>query len=196
MPQQIETHRPAVVETWFGDAFTQLHPLLQELHRSGGSLYGTVEVHLGTGLAGWVGRRLARKLGVPPHDGTASMRVDIYSSEAGLHWNRTFNETSRFISTFTPTGRYPSGHWWESSGLLRLKLSVSIDNGGWVWQPTGGRLGRIPFPVWLLPRTVASKRIDHGHYQFKVEIGLPLLGPVLSYGGNLRPDLAIPCIQH
>lgn len=84
----------AVVETWFGDAFAQLHPLLQALHRSGGSLYGTVDVRLGTGLAGWVGRRLAQKLGVPPRDGTALMRVSIYSTATELHWDRTFNETS------------------------------------------------------------------------------------------------------
>jgi hypothetical protein len=178
---------PAIVETWFGDAFAKLHPLLQELHRSGGALSGTVEVRLGTGLAGWVGRRLAQKLGVPPRDGSASMRVAIYSTGTELHWDRTFNETSTFASTFTPSGRYPSGYWVESSGLLRLKLAVSIVDGGWVWRPIGGRLGRIPFPIWLLPRTVASKRIDNGQYQFKVEIGLPLLGTILSYRGNLAP---------
>lgn len=187
MPQPIETQTPPVVETWFGDAFAQLHPLLQQLHRSGGTLSGTVDIRLGTGLAGWVGRRLAQKLGVPPREGSASMRVSIYSSEAGLHWDRSFNETSTFASTFTPAGRYPSGYWVESSGLLRLKLAVAIVDGGWVWQPIGGRLAGVPFPVWLLPRTVASKRIDNGRYQFKVEVGLPLLGTVLSYSGNMNP---------
>jgi len=187
MPQYIETCTPKVVETWFGDAFAQLHPLLQELHRSGGSLGGTVEVRLGTGLAGWAGRRLARKLGVPPRDGTASMRVAIYSTETSLHWNRTFNETSTFDSTFTPAGCYPSGYWVESSGLLRLKLAVSIVDGGWVWRPIGGRLGGIPFPVWLLPHTVASKCVNNGRYQFKVEVSLPLLGTMLSYSGDLAP---------
>lgn len=178
---------PAVVENWFGDAFTQLHPLLQELHRSGGTLSGTVDVRLGRGLAGWAGRRFARRLGVPPHDGSASMGVSIYSTEAGLHWDRTFNETSVFASTFTPTGRYPSGYWWESSGLLRLKLAVSIVDGSWVWRPIGGRLWGIAFPVSLLPRTVASKGIDNGQYRFSVEVRLPLLGTMLSYSGNLSP---------
>jgi len=116
------------------------------------------------------------------------MRVSIYSTKAGLHWDRTFNETSTFASTFTPAGRYPSGCWVESSGRLRLKLAVSIVDGGWVWQPIGGRLGGIAFPVWLLPRTVASKCIDNGRYQFKVEVSLPLLGTLLSYGGKLALD--------
>lgn len=181
----------AVVETWFGEAFAQLHPLLQELHRSGGTLSGTVEVRLGTGLAGWAGRRLAQKLGVPPRDGVTSMRVSIYSTETELHWDRTFNETSRFASTFTPTGRYPSGYWIELSGLLRLKLAVSIVNGGWVWRPIGGHLWGIACPVWLLPRTVASKCIDNGQYQFKVKVGFPLLGTVLSYSGNLALEFPL-----
>lgn len=185
---QPKEHMSAVVETWFGEAFTQLHPLLQELHRSGGTLSGTVEVRLGTGLAGWAGRRLAQKLGVPSCDGIATMSVAIFSTDTELHWNRTFNETSTFASTFTPTGRYPSGYWIESSGLLRLKLAVSIVNGGWVWRPIGGRLAGIPFPLWLLPRTAASKCINNGQYQFKVEVGLPLLGTVLSYSGNLAPE--------
>jgi hypothetical protein len=175
----------SIVEAWFGDAFAQLHPLLQELHRSGGVLSGTVDVRLGTGLAAWVGQRLARKLGVPPRNGSASMRVSIYSSETALHWDRTFNNSSTFASTFTPAGRYPSGYWVESSGRLRLQLAVFIVNGGWVWRPIGGRLWGVPIPVWFLPRTVASKCIDDGQYQFKVEVGLPLLGTALSYRGKL-----------
>jgi hypothetical protein len=118
------------------------------------------------------------------------MRVAIYSTETRLHWNRTFNETSTFNSTFTPAGRYPSGYWVESSGLLRLTLAVAIVNGGWAWQPIGGRLWGIPFPVRLLPRAVASKCIDNGRYRFNVEINLPLLGTVLSYGGKLAPSPA------
>ncbi len=113
------------------------------------------------------------------------MSVSIFSTDTELHWNRTFNKTSRFASTFTPAGRYPSGYWVESSGLLRLKLGVSIVNGGWVWRPIGGRLAGVPFPLWLLPHTAASKCINNGLYQFKVEVGLPLLGTVLSYSGNL-----------
>jgi hypothetical protein len=116
------------------------------------------------------------------------MSVAIFSTDTELHWNRTFNEASTFASTFTPTGRYPSGYWVESSGLLRLNLGVSIVNGGWVWRPIGGRLAGVPFPLWLLPRTAASKRIDNGQYQFNVEVGLSLLGTVLSYSGNLSSE--------
>jgi Domain of unknown function (DUF4166) len=179
----------AVVEAWFGDAFSQLHPMLQELHRSGGTLWGTVDVRVGSGIAGLIGKRLASKLGIPPCNGVTPMKVSIYSNQMELHWDRTFNETSTFASTFTPLGKYPSGHWVESSGQLRLSLGVSIVNGGWVWRPRGGRLWGIPVPAWLLPRTAASKHVEGGLYRFSVELSLPLVGTVLSYSGKLAPDL-------
>jgi hypothetical protein len=177
----------AAVETWFGDAFTQLHPLLQVLHRSGGTLTGTVDVRLGKGVAGWMGQWLARKLGIPISHEPVALEVAIYSNATELHWDRTFNKTSAFLSTFTPVGRYPSGHWVESSGPLRLYLGVCIVDGGWQWQPKGASLWFLPVPAWALPRTSASKRIESGLYQFNVQIALPLLGTVLAYGGKLTP---------
>jgi hypothetical protein len=177
--------KSAAVETWFGEAFTQLHPLLQALHRSGGVVSGQVDVHLGTGLAGWVGRRLARRLGITVGAGGTSMRVAIYSDEKELHWDRTFNDACVFASTFTPSGRYPTGHWVETSGLLCLKLGVTVLNGAWEWKLMGASLWGIALPTWVWPRTSASKHIENGQYRFNVEIGLPWLGTVLSYGGKL-----------
>jgi hypothetical protein len=143
------------VEALFGPAFGQLHPLLQALHRSGGTLRGRVDVRFGRGLAGVVGRRLARRLGLPPCDGPVPLIVDIHGTGTALHWDRRFGQASTFFSTFTPVGHHPTGRWVESLGLLRLDLGVSIVDGGWVWQPRGGgRLGGMPLPAWLLPRAV------------------------------------------
>ncbi|WJN58007.1 hypothetical protein [Pseudomonas sp. SO81] len=60
------------VTSWFGEHFTELHPLLQRLHREGGELAGEVEVRYGQGLAGLLGRRLANKLGLAPHRAPAN----------------------------------------------------------------------------------------------------------------------------
>ena len=136
-------------------------------------------------LARVIGRRLARKLGIPPREGEVALKVSIHSTAQALHWDRTFNETSEFRSVFTPVGHYPDGHWIESSGSLRLRVGVAIVNGGWVWEPRGGQLWGLPVPTWLLGHTSASKQIELGLYQFTVRIDLPLLGPVLAYGGRL-----------
>lgn len=181
---------PAAVEAWLGEAFHDLHPMLQNLHRSGGVLLGTVDIRLGKGVACLLGKRIARKLGIPPKEGVVPLAVSIFSTREALHWNRTFNEASEFSSVFTPVGRYPAGHWVESSGPFQLLFGVSIVQGGWEWQPRGGRLYGLPIPAWLLPHTSASKRADQGRYQFSVEVTVPLFGKVLAYSGKLASNLS------
>ena len=46
------------VVTWFGEAFSQLHPDLQVLHCGGGILAGKIRLSFGKGLAKFIGKRL------------------------------------------------------------------------------------------------------------------------------------------
>lgn len=174
-----------LVATWFGPAFADLHPMIQQLHRDGGTLRGPVQIEFGSGSAGWIGRRLARRLGVPTTTGAAMLEVSIFSNADGLHWQRRFNGGTRFDSLFVPVGQYPSGHWIESSGRLRLKLQVAVRAGGWHWLQRGAWLGPLAIPNFLLGTTTAGKQIVDGQYRFCVAIALPLLGNVLSYAGSL-----------
>ena len=57
------------VTAWFGEMFFELHPGLQSLHRHGGVLKGKIQLNFGKGLAGVLGKRIARKLGVPLQPG-------------------------------------------------------------------------------------------------------------------------------
>jgi len=181
---------PTVVEKWFDTSFAQLHPLLQALHRQGGSLSGPVEIAFGRGPGGFIGRRIARGLGIPTDRGSHSLHVSIRSTGDTLHWDRQFDGQRWFRSTFTAVGQFPAGHWEERSGAVRLRLRVSIVDGAWHWQHTGSWLGPLPLPRALLPRTTARKEIVAGKYRFLVAIGLPLVGTVLQYSGDLEPATA------
>lgn len=77
---------------WFGQSFYKLHPLLQALHLRGGVLSGPVEIELGKGFAGIVGKRLAKKLGIPLGDHQHTLQVSISHYADGLHWDRCFDE--------------------------------------------------------------------------------------------------------
>lgn len=191
-----ELHSPTVtdvpnnlVSQWFGADFVHLHPLLQHLHLHGGVLAGDVELSYGKGLAGVIGRRLGRRLGLPGESGRVALRVEIAHDAQGLHWNRVFAGSQRMNSLFTPHGNYPAGHWSETSGPVTLQLGVAINQGGWYWQPRAMRLRGMPLPLWLLPRSHAYKRIVSGplgeRYQFSVSFNLPLLGQLLGYAGEL-----------
>ncbi|MBU1285087.1 MAG: DUF4166 domain-containing protein [Gammaproteobacteria bacterium] len=175
----------STVERWFAAGFTQLHPLLQQLHQQGGKLQGQVDLKFGRGLAGLIGARLAKQLGIPTQQARVDFQVDIHDSDNTLHWNRCFADSAMLFSRFQPSGSWPNGHWLESTGALKLALAVDVHQGGWYWRPLKAWLHGVRLPLWLLPRTEAYKRIEEGRYQFYVGFSLPLLGNLLSYSGAL-----------
>jgi hypothetical protein len=180
----------SIVAHWFGAKFAELHPLLQQLHLQGGKLRGNVEIVMTSGLGGWLGRRLAKKLGVPGAGRTHHLQVDISHHADGLHWDRTFDGVGQMRSTFLPLGQWPQGHWLEKTGPLTMCLTVDVQNGGWHWRCLRMQLWGIPLPVWLFPKSKAYKTVEDGQYRFYVGFTVPGLGTVLSYSGLLDADLA------
>lgn len=175
-----------MVSDWFGERFGALHPMLQAMHRQGGRLRGEVELAYGRGVAGWLGRRLGRRMGLPPHAGRMPLEVTISHEDGALRWARRFGRAHEMVSLFEPVGRWPGGHWRERTGALRFLLTVDVREGGWYWRALGARLHGLPVPVGLLPRSHAGKRVEAEGYRFEVAIVAPLLGLLLRYGGTLQ----------
>lgn len=173
------------VVNWFGDEFTKLHPVLQELHRSGGRLHGRVRIEIPQGVAGVLGRRLAKKLGVPSTNATPTLDVSISHVAGCLHWHRCFDGNTQMQSVFKPVGTIGAGFWLETTGPLALKLTVDILEGGWHWRCLSMRLWKIPLPLWLFPHSKAFKKIEGDKYRFYVGFSLPIFGTILSYNGLL-----------
>lgn len=177
----------SVVERWFGEEFRQLHPLLQQLHRCGGTLAGEVQVQTGTGFGGWLGRRLAKAIGIPIDRTHRGLVVEIRHTTDALLWNRTFHSGAEMKSIFIPVGSLGEGYWYEKTSALKLWLGVDTTGGAWAWKPLRAYLYGVRLPLSLLPDSRAGKHIEEGHYVFKVEFRLPVFGTVLSYGGKLKP---------
>jgi hypothetical protein len=180
-----------VVQAWFGSAFEQLDPRLQQLHRYGGMLRGSVDVRFGKGVGGVLGRRLAKRLNISVGEQSNELEVTIGSDQRGLHWNRRFNRGAEFKSVFVPAGQYPSGYWIEKSSGVELELGVEIVNRGWHWRHRGTCVRGIRIPAAFAPRTIAYKEMDVDAYRFHVDIALPIIGRLLSYSGTL--ELAPQC---
>ncbi len=179
-------HNPVI--KWFGKNFSELDPLLQDLHRNGGELSGIVNLEFGSGLAGVIGRKLAIKLGLPNSAGKQNLKVFIAHQGGSLHWIRQFNSNQRMVSVFTPNGHYPTGYWSETTGKLSLNLGVKILDGGWYWIQRKVKFMGVPMPTWLFPSSHAYKRIKNGMYEFSVTLTLPMVGKLVSYNGVLTPN--------
>jgi len=185
-----ETTNSNIVTRWFGKDFESLHPLLQQLHLNGGELKGDIKLEFGSGVAGWIGRRLARKLGLPKYatemsQAIVELKVDISHDKNGLYWSRLFDESNVMKSVFVPAGNIEKGFWVEDSGALRLILTVDIINGGWHWRCLGFRLFGIPMPMWLFPKSKAYKIIENDKYRFYVGFSFFGIGKLFSYSGLL-----------
>ena len=176
---------------WFGPAFMRLHPLLQALHREGGSLQGEVAISTGRWIAGLLGRRLASKLGVPVDRPRRGFEVRIRHDDEVMVWHRRFDDGSVMSSVFRPVGRYPDGYWLEMTGPVQLKFGVDIVDGGWRWRLLGASVRGLWLPLALFPRTDAFKRIEaDGRYRFGVAFALFPFGTLLRYEGVLEPGFA------
>lgn len=182
------------VKAWFGSEFASLHPLLQRLHTQGGVLQGAVDIRVGDGFAGVLGRRLANKMGIPVDDSRCHLRVTISHSAQQLHWARRFSSRDGVardvVSVFDAVGQRPNGYWIERTGALQFKMAVDVIDGGWHWRALGARLHGLPVPISLLPHSRAYKRIENGAYRFEVTFEMPWLGVLLSYRGLLQPATA------
>lgn len=183
----------SAVTRWFGAHFASLHPLLQALHRHGGRLRGVVEIRTGRGLAGVLGRRLARSLGVPVDRERRGFEVHIAHTGQALLWDRRFEGAGEMKSVFVAVGRWPDGHWHEATGALKVWMTVDTQDGAWRWVPRRAYLHGVKLPLSWLPRSRAGKRIENGRYVFEVAFALPLVGEVLRYDGELQ---AVPGDPH
>jgi hypothetical protein len=176
-----------LVKNWFGDQFSDLHPLLQKLHTDGGRLTGDFDISYGKGLAGIIGGRLAKKMNLP-NEGFHQLAVSISHDNDGLHWWRCFDDQTLVKSLFKPVGHIEEGYWIETTGPLSMKLTVDINNGGWFWRCLKVSFLGFPIPRWLIPHTNAYKIIEGGKYRFHVEFSLPIIGSLVSYQGLLRAE--------
>lgn len=176
-----------VVKNWFEDDFKLLAPQIQTLHTAGGTLAGEVFVRYGQGIAGLIGKKLGRKLGIPG-EGRHRLVVTVAHRNECLQWDRLFNDKQEMKSVFTPVGTIDGGYWVEKTGPLHIKLTVDIHNGGWYWRCLSYSFWGIPLPVVLFPPSEAYKRIEDGQYRFYVGFKLWFFGDVLSYGGLLDVD--------
>ncbi|HEY4371318.1 MAG TPA: DUF4166 domain-containing protein [Burkholderiales bacterium] len=168
---------------WLGPQARALHPLLHQLHQRGGMLRGEVRVGFGSGIAARIGRRVARRLGIPAA-GMHAFEVHIRDDGECLHWDRRFDSGAWVRSRFRPVGGWPGGWWIEQTGPLQLRLTVEVIDGGWHWRVLALRWHALRLPARLL-RSTAYKRVEQGRYRFQVSVAVPLLGEVLSYGGLL-----------
>ena len=131
-----------------------------------------------------IGARLIAALIGFPEEGEHALHVGFVERDGRETWTRDFS------------GRRFSSILYEKDGLLIERFGATafgfeLPSGGDGLEMVLRRwwIGPLRMPMALAPRTPAREWEEEGRFRFDVEIGLPLIGPVVHYRGWLVKDL-------
>ncbi len=170
-----------------GARFATLPAPLRALHGAGFRAWrGEAEV---VPARGWLARILARMVRFPRTAGRVTLRVTMMAEPDGSEvWTRHFGEAPPLRSRLFPC---TPGVVEEAMGPLRVRLALQPDTTGLTLRCAGWRLGPLPLPTALAPRSTCLESVDaEGRFAFDVPVAMPLIGAVVRYRGWLVPDMA------
>jgi len=165
-------------------AWTELPAEIQELHDvdSHKRFSGEATVTRGRSLlAGMV----ARIVGFPAASNSVSVTVDIQRSADRETWKRNFDGHS-FASEMSLGKGYFSRLVCERFGPCKFGMALVIDKNRLRYVPRRWTFLGIPMPIFLAPSGKMVETADRGKFNFHVEIGLPVVGHIVTYKGWLE----------
>ncbi len=98
-------------------------------------------------------------------------------------WTRTIDGKS-FRSVLSK-GKCPH-EIYERFGPVKFMMLFRIENEKLHYDIVAAKLLGLPFPKFLLPKSISHERVQGGRFFFDVEIKLPVLGRLISYKGWLE----------
>jgi NAD(P)-dependent dehydrogenase (short-subunit alcohol dehydrogenase family) len=171
-------HGPPLYARALGERFEELPAAVREMHRvfRDGGASGRASVRRGSGLAA---RIVAAVMRFPP-SGEHALHVSFRERNGEEVWTRDF-AGHRFASRL----RVRNGRLEERFGPLSFSFNLPCDGHGLKMRIAGWRIGPVPLPLALAPRSDASEWEEDGRFYFDVPIALPLIGLVVHYRGFL-----------
>ncbi|WP_424940634.1 DUF4166 domain-containing protein [Aliiroseovarius sp. S253] len=172
--------RKTIFQQVLGPDFDNLPKAVRATHltRDTSRWSGNASVTRGEGL--W-SRCLAWLFRFPKAAGTIPVEVTKTVTPKGETWLRSFGG-SRFRSHLAAT---PQGMT-ERFGPFTFRVDLTVANGSLNYPVSGGRLGPLPLPTWLLPISEAREFEDDGRFHFDVKLSAPITGGLLvHYEGTL-----------
>lgn len=168
-----------------GNSYDMLPAPLRRLHDIVGpaAAAGTASVTRGNGM---LARLVAACAGFPRAGENVSVQVAFRTAAGGETWRRTFAGRS-----FASAQEEGSGRWQhlivERFGPLSFALALVVEGGRLRLVMRGWRALGVPMPVALAPRIDSFEHAEDGRFNFHVEIGHRLTGPIVCYRGWLAP---------
>nr|WP_272494067.1 DUF4166 domain-containing protein [Stenotrophomonas mori] len=165
-----------------GPAFARLPPLLRAVHTvaSCQTWQGRGRVRRGRH---WLVAPCAWLARLPPSADDLPVAVTFRAGADGERWDRRFG-TARMASRLWQR----EGRLLERLGAVRLGFVLTVEDGEIHWRAERvWVLGIVPLPAAWSAAVQCREREHAGRYEFRVEVALPLIGPLIRYEGWLLP---------
>ena len=179
---EIVVERGSLFARAIGSAFETLPEPIRALHETPGRSVWRGRA-MTEGAASPLAALVARIVGFPGAqlDSEVEVRVDA-DGERSVWRRRIGGQTfSSVLSKPAEGGRIE-----ERFGPLSFRLCLTPEGDRLIYSVEGWRLGPIPLPRVLAPRTQTHERLDvEGRFVFDVEISAPLIGRLVRYCGWL-----------
>ena len=159
-----------------------LSDALRRFYEGAGTRRATGSAVVRTG--GSLARLLLRSMGLGMADGPQPLCVVFEPDGGGELWHRDFG-TGRFTSRID-VGVPGAGTIVELFGPFSFDIALVHRSESITWTVRRARLFGLPVPAAMTPRVAAREWMEAGQYRMSVEILLPGLGHLLSYGGTLE----------
>jgi hypothetical protein len=173
---------PTIYERVLGERFGSLTPALRRFlaDASGGLAVGHLRV---TRADGRLRNAIAAGMGIPPA-GEYETQLEVSPLGDGQRWRRQFG---RFA--LETTQREHRGLLLESSGPASIGFELVVEESSLLFLPRRAWVFGIPIPLWLAPRIEAENSpAESGGWRVQVHFGVPLLGQVAKYEGDVIPE--------
>jgi hypothetical protein len=173
-------------EAILGADFVQLPAPVRRLHGLSQDLVaaGLAEIDVAPAP---VTRLLCRLAGLPKAGREVPVSVSFrFDERGGEYWERRFARR-RYAGGMRAGKGADAGLLVERFGTFDLLHRLTASRDALAWRAMGWRLFGIPLPRWTLPRIDCLESAEGEHFRFDIDVGFPLIGPVIHYRGLLVP---------
>jgi saccharopine dehydrogenase-like NADP-dependent oxidoreductase len=182
----VET-RASLFARAIGPAFQTLPDPIRALHETPGRLVWRGRA-MSEGASSPLAALVARLVGFPGGQADCEAEVRIDADGERSIWRRRIGGRT-FSSVLSRPG--DGGRIVERFGGLSFGLRLTPEGDKLIYSVEGWRLGPLPLPQALAPRTLTHEEVDaDGRFVFDVEISAPLIGRLVRYRGWLVRDLS------
>lgn len=165
-----------LIEEHLGPAYANLDEVLKRAHTGAIKLTGNVSVTRGNVIARW----LCDLLRLPPSAASVQLTVNGQHFPDQMLWDRDFGGI-KMRSRFFKEGAALA----EQFGPLKLWMKLTVDNGSLRYTLIKTTILGMTLPARWAPRVMAFEAQAADFYQFGVEVSLPIIGKLITYGGML-----------